>query len=65
MVLDRRVSTEPILCSHANPCLHAGANGNLLNNPYYLSGMIVLLTAFFSLPAPVAEFRYTLCMIAC
>lgn len=43
----------------------AGANGSLLNNPYFLTGMTVLLVAVFSLPAPVAEFRYSLCMIAC
>ena len=44
---------------------HAGANGRLLNNSYYISGMVVLFTFFFSLPGPVADFRYTLCMVSC
>jgi hypothetical protein len=44
--------------------LAAGANGRLLENPYYFTGMVVMLVFFFSLPAPIAEFRYSLCMIS-
>ncbi|KAI7842827.1 hypothetical protein COHA_003573 [Chlorella ohadii] len=44
--------------------LAAGANGRLLNNSYYISGMVVLFTFFFSLPGPIADFRYTLCMVS-
>lgn len=47
------------------PSCPAGANGRLLENPYYLTGMVVLLAFFFSLGAPVAEFRYSICMICC
>lgn len=63
-----RLSSMPLspLTSHlCCPACPAGANGRLLENPYYLTGMVVLLVFFFSLGAPVAEFRYSLCMISC
>lgn len=47
------------------PSHTAGANGHLFNNPFYLSGMTVLLVAAFSLLAPVPDFRYMLTMVSC
>lgn len=44
--------------------LAASSNGALMNSPYYTTAIVMLLFAFFSLPAVVAEFRFTLCMIA-
>lgn len=41
-----------------------GSNGTLIQNPYYVCGMLVLLVALFSLPAAVAEMRYSLTMCA-
>ena len=39
----------------------AGLNGNALNNPYYITSMVAVLIAVFSLPYPVAEMRCACC----
>ena len=35
-----------------------GLSGSALNNPYYLTCMVALIVAVFSLAHPVAEFRW-------
>ena len=35
-----------------------GLSGSALNNPYYITCMVALIVAVFSLAHPVAEFRW-------
>ena len=43
--------------------LAASSNGALMNSPYYTTAIVMLLFAFFSLPAVVAEFRRASCRV--